>query len=208
MKRIFILMASLALVACAGSNVVIPDISSVDESTAKTLLSQKTLIPSIEYEFSDSVEKGLVIKTDPIIGSTVKQDEKVKIWISKGPRKITSSASSVEWESGADKFEFYAPYIEDGILIIDSEMTFSKKYELKDYEKTSEGYGRASITDTFAKTVPLAIETDDKIFSANTLESFKIKIPVNDLDVQKPTTIYIEFYLTTNEYTMNFSISW
>jgi hypothetical protein len=56
--------------------------------------------------------------------------------------------------------------------------------------------------------VPLAIETEDKIFSANTLESFKIKIPVNDLDVQKPTTIYIEFYLTTNEYTMNFSISW
>jgi hypothetical protein len=87
-------------------------------------------------------------------------------------------------------------------------MTFSKKYELKDYENSGAGYGRASITDTFSKTVPLAIETEDKIFSANTLESFKIKIPVNDLDVQKPTTIYIEFYLTTNEYTMNFSISW
>jgi hypothetical protein len=208
MKRILVVVASLVLVACAGSNVVIPDISSVDESTAKTLLAQKSLIPSIEYEFSDSVEKGLVIKTDPKIGSSLKQDEKVKIWISKGPRKITSSASSVEWENGADKYEFYAPYIEDGILIIDSEMIFSKKYELKDYENTGEGYGRASITDTFAKTVPLAIETDDKIFNAKTMESFKIKIPVNDLDVQKPTTIYIEFYLTTNEYKMNFSISW
>ena len=208
MKRISLIISSLVLVSCAASTVVIPDISSVDEATAKTLLSQKTLIPSIEYEFSDSIDKGLVIKTVPIIGSSVKQDEKVKIWISKGPRKITSSSSWVEWENGADEYDFFAPYIEDGILIIESTMKFSKKYELKDYENGGAGYGRASINDTFSKTVPLAIETEDKIFSANTLESFKIKIPVNDLDVQKPTTIYIEFYLTTNEYTMNFSISW
>jgi beta-lactam-binding protein with PASTA domain len=58
MKRILLIISSLVLVSCAASTVVIPDISSVDEATAKTLLSQKTLIPSIEYEFSDSIYKG------------------------------------------------------------------------------------------------------------------------------------------------------
>jgi hypothetical protein len=187
---------------------VVPDITSVDESTAKILLAQKMLIPNIEYEFNDLINEGSVIKTDPEIGSNVTQDQKIIVYISKGPKKITSKSASVEWASPDDKFEFYAPYIDDETLVIDSEMTFSKKYILKDFSKNNAGYGRASITDTFSKTVPLSIEKDDETFEAKTLEAFTIKIPISDLEVRRPTTIYLEFYLENRNYTMNFSISW
>lgn len=219
-----LLGCSILFISCASDSssdtstpisipsVIIPDIKSVDESTAKILLAQKTLIPSIEYEFSDLIEKDLVIRTDPAIGSSVEQDQKVKIWISKGPKIIESINSTIEWSDGADDFDYYGLRIEDGVLIIDMEITASKKYELYKYSVQNEGFGRASISDTFSKTVPIRIITDNQYFEAKTLEEFQIQLSVNDLDVQKPTTIYIEIYFVKNDratdYKMNFSASW
>ena len=208
-KKFSVILLSTFLVACASSSIVIPDISKVDEATAKTLLAQKSLIPSIEYEFSDSVDTGLVIKSDPEIGATAKPDDKVLIYISKGPKRITTSDSTMTHNDSRDEYEFYAPYIEDGYFVIETEFEFHKKYELLYFDKNGgKGFGRASISDTFDKVVPLIIETEDKILDPSKLEKMTIKIPVNDLDVQKPTTLYFELNFVGKDYKMSMITSW
>ena len=210
-KKVSVILLSTVLVACASSSIIIPDISNVDEATAKTLLAQKSLIPSIEYEFSDSIDTGLVIKSDPEIGATTKPDNKVLIYISKGPKRITTSDSNVTWEDGRDEFEYYdsGAYIEDGYFVLETEFKFHKKYELLDFEYNGgEGYGRASISDTFDKVVPLIIETEDKILDPSKLEKMTIKIPLNDLDVQKTTTLYFELNFEGKDYKMSMIASW
>jgi len=209
-KKVSVILLSAFLVACASSSIVIPDISKVDEATAKTLLAQKSLIPNIEYEFSDSIDAGLVIKSDPAIGTTAKSDDKIIIYVSKGPKRITATDSNITWDDSRDKFQYYEePYIEDGYFIVDVELKFYKKYELEGFEDNgNKGYGRASISDTFDKVVPLVVETEDKILDPKDFEKLRIKIPVGDLDVQKPTTLYFQIYLKGKKYDMNVSASW
>jgi hypothetical protein len=208
-KKLTFIILGFFLLGCSNSSIVIPDISLVDESTAKTLLAQKTLIPNVQYEFSDSIEKGLVIKSNPEIGATAKPDQKVTIFISKGPSKIYATNSNVSWEDSRDKFQYFKdPFIEDGYFILDVELKFYKQFELKDFDSNGGGYGRASITDTFDKVVPLEIETSDKVLDPKDFEQLRIKIPVNDLDVQKPTTLYFQLYFIGETYDMNVSVSW
>jgi hypothetical protein len=208
-NKISILLLGFLISACANSSIIIPDISLVDESTAKTLLAQKTLIPNIQYEFSDSIEEGLVIKSEPEIGSTAKPDDKITIFVSKGPKKIYASNSNVTWDDSRDKFQYFEdPFIEDGYFVLDVELKFYKAYELLEFEKRNEGYGRASISDTFDKVVPLIIETEDKVLDPKDFEKLRIKIPVKDLDVQKPTTLYFQLYFKDKTYDMNISVSW
>jgi len=207
-KKILVVLLGAFLVGCASSSIIIPDIIKVDEATAKTLLAQKSLIPSIEYDFNYAIAEGLVFKTDPEIGASVKKDDKVLIYISKGPKKIRSSNSNATWEDARDEFEFYPPYIEDGFFVLETEFKFHKKYELLYFERDGAGYGRASISDTFDKVVPLSVETEDKILDPSKLEELTIKIPVKDLDVQKPTTLYFTIYFEGKDYDMNISTSW
>jgi len=208
-NKISILLLGFLISACANSSIIIPDISLVDESTAKTLLAQKTLIPNIQYEFSDSIEEGLVIKSEPEIGSTAKPDDKITIFVSKGPKKIYASNSNVTWDDSRDKFQYFEdPFIEDGYFVLDVELKFYKSYELLEFEQRNEGYGRASISDTFDKVVPLIIETEDKVLDPKDFEKLRIKIPVKDLDVQKPTTLYFQLYFKDKTYDMNISVSW
>ena len=209
-KKISVIVLSTLLVACASTSIVIPDISKVDEATAKTLFAQKSLIPSIEYEFSNTVDEGLVIKSVPEIGATAKPDDKVIIYVSKGPKKITATDSNVTWDDGRDEFQYYEhPYIEDGYFILDVELKFYKKYELEYFEDNGNaGYGRASISDTFDKVVPVIVETEDKVLDPEDFEKLRIKIPVGDLDVKKPTTLYFQIYLKGKDYDMNVSASW
>jgi len=208
-KKVFLVFLCLVISACSNSSIIIPDISLVDESTAKTLLAQKTLIPNVQYEFSDTVNEGLVIKSIPEIGATAKPDDKIVIYISKGRKKITTLDSTMTGNDSRDDYEFYAPYIEDGYFVIETEFKFHKKYELSYFEKNGgKGFGRASISDTFDKVVPLIIETEDKILDPSKLEKMTIKIPVNDLDVKKPTNLYFELNFEGKKYKMSIIASW
>ena len=55
-------------------------------------------------------------------------------------------------------------------------------------------FGSASITDTFDKTVPIkVIYSSKKVDNNGGKTSFKVKIPLSDLGVRKPTNLYIEF---------------
>lgn len=205
---------TLVLTAC-GSSIVVPDIRGVDEVTAKTLLAGKGLIPSIEEVNSDVVEVGQVIQTEPEAGTTVQPDSRIRVFVSKGPSRIESSDSSIQWYHlgyEEDDWEFRGPYIEDGMMVIECEPKFGVAMSWRDPQKSNAGFGRASISDTFDKTVPVAIDFTKQTWPAGVRQSIELLVPVSDLDVQRPTTLYLELYTKVDgvdtDLKINFSISW
>lgn len=212
------LAASLtfSLAACsAGTKVV--DLTNTEESSASTFLLNQDLLPEISEEFSDDVEAGLVIRTEPEANTSVSPGTKVKVFVSKGPKRVESLDSNIEWynvSSGRDDWNFSSPYIDDGILTIElSDVKFARKVEWRDGEDgDGVGFGRASITDSFNKSVPISIAYEKKIVAAGQKQNFKLLIPTADLDKSKPTTIYLELYAKVGgenqDIKINFTISW
>lgn len=221
MKRIellgIILIMALLLSACGtgastnqtGNMVTIPDVTNTDEATATNILSSNGLIPVITKEYSDEVEFGTVISTTPPAGTSVEKNGKVDVMVSKGPAYIQSKDSTIQWYhvgSNEDEWSFNSPYIEEGVLTIDCEVTFGTSFKWK-----NGGFGNASITDTFDKRVPIQLEAD-KTVKAGEKTKLKILIPVTDLEVQKPTTLYVELVALIDgdeeDVKANFSMSW
>ena len=63
----------------------IPDISGLKEDEGALILSGKGLIPKREYKYHDSVERGMIIGTEPAIGSSIDGDAPVTVFVSMGP---------------------------------------------------------------------------------------------------------------------------
>lgn len=67
----------------------IPNLNRMSQTQAKKSLQSSNLkIGKIIYEYSDSVPKGEVIRTDPPIGSQIKDGEKVNLVLSRGSRLV------------------------------------------------------------------------------------------------------------------------
>ena len=141
----------------------------------------------------------------------IDKNSNVTVIISKGPSHVTASNSTIEWynvKNGKDAWSFYTPYIEEGYLYIECETTFGTSFTWK-----NDGFGTASINDTFSKKVPVELFVDSNTVTANTVQNLKIKISVNDLDVKKPTTLYVKLFALdqySNDFdvNINFTISW
>ena len=57
---------------------------------------------------------------------------------------------------------------------MDLEFKFHKQYELEEFDSNGgAGYGRASISDTFDKVVPVIIKADDKILDPKNMKNFE-----------------------------------
>ena len=101
MKRIvalvLVIVTVLSFTSCG--TVKIPQIANVDEDTAKTILASNSLIPAIKYENSEDVTKGCVIKTTPKIGSSVKKNSVVTLYISEGPELTVPDVFGIDEES-------------------------------------------------------------------------------------------------------------
>ncbi len=207
-----ILVLVITLSACGAATsdmVVVPDVTNTDEITAKNILSGNGLIPVITHEYNDEVEDGNVVSIMPSVNSPVYKNSKVDVVISKGPSYIQSKDSTISWynlEGNEDKWTFKSPYIQEGVLNIECEVTFGTSFEWK-----SGGFGNASITDTFDKRVPVQLETAKKVKSGKKTK-LKILIPTTDLEVQKPTTLYVELVALIDgderDVKANFSMSW
>ena len=216
--KIFPLMLVLVLL-CAGGCfysgtpekllVTIPDLKDVDESSAKIILANKGLIPKAEYVYSNTVAEGNVISTSPAIGSTIPPDTVVKVYVSMGPSMIYSKHSTISWYSTVDDVSFYAPYIEKGYLYIQ----FTDTVLADGVSWKSGGFGNASISDTFDKTVPLEIISEKMEWEKGEKIEFTIKIPITDLNVQRPTTLSVKLAALDSkgnqeDIKFSFSISW
>lgn len=206
MKKVVALLLVVCLlcglVGCR-KGITIPDVSQTDESTCKTLLAGKGLIPKVEYQYDDKVEKGLVIDTMPTIGSKVYEDDIVTVIVSKGKRRYdladalgamynVTGIQNFSWGDDGQKQTkgFYGPYVEEEYLYIEMFLCCKSYSQIEFYDD----FGSASITDTFDKTVPIkVIYSSKKVDNNGGKTSFKVKIPLSDLGVQKPTNLYIEF---------------
>ena len=195
--------------------IAVPDVLNIDEQTAKNVCSSKGLIPKVEYAYDDYVDEGNVIKTSPNIGDGLKSDDTVTLTVSKGPSYIMSNHSTISWQSvgySQDEWDFYSPYIKNGILYIECEVTFAETIKWKNW-KNNEGFGNASITDTFDKVVPVVIQAKSETCPANEQKTIVLQIPLSDLNVSKPTTMSLQL-IALNQYdsqvnvNIKFSMTW
>ena len=173
--------------------ITVPDIDDTDETTAKNLLSSNGLIPKIEYEFDDDTEQGNVIRTSPLTGTKVEKNSKVTVYISKGSSYIEAKNAGMSWyniSADKDQWNIYNPYIKEETLFVDCEATFS--CPLKWIH--NQGIGYASITDTFDKAVPINADFEKQSINANEMQHMTFKIPLGDLNVSKPTDMYLRLY--------------
>lgn len=90
-KTVLLLMAfilSLGFCGCAqsASSITIPDVEKLDVDTAKSLLTDKGLIPKLEYELNEKYDDGTVIRTAPAIGSEVSKDTVITLYVCKDDR--------------------------------------------------------------------------------------------------------------------------
>ncbi len=73
------------------------DLTGAELSAAQNFLNGLGLKPNILpiQEFSDTVEVGCVIRTDPLPGQPLSQGQTIKIWYSKGPETIKAKVPNV-----------------------------------------------------------------------------------------------------------------
>lgn len=69
-------------------DVEIPDVSNMEYEEAMAELQNLNLKTDRELTYSEDVEEGIVIETDPEAGSTVKEEDNVTIIVSQGKEKI------------------------------------------------------------------------------------------------------------------------
>ena len=225
---ILVVVLSVSLGACvvqpAEKLIMIPDIEKLDVATAKTLLAGKGLIPKVEYEYNNNYDYDLVIRTEPAIGSKVSEDTPVTLYVCKGP-SYYELPDNVGWMgniNGIDDFiwdkedpkglgtkNFYRMRLEEGYLYIPMKLNCKSQYNIEFYGD----FGTASINDTFDKTVPIKVIYDSKnVDNRGGDTNFEVKIPLNDLGVQKPTNIYINFDFLVNgnreTFQAGFNLTW
>jgi hypothetical protein len=209
-------LMTLTLASCSSPKAKVPDLSGSDLASAKTVLTNLGFVPTIQEAYSDKVEADLVIKTKPAFGTEVDTNSKVTIVISKGPKTIYAADSQLLWtyvSYGEDDWNFDHPYIEEGKLHVKfTSVTFMASVKWKDDNENGYGFGLASITDTFDKSIPLQINWDKQYNGYGDEQSFEIVVPVTDLEVQKPTNLYLKLYAfidgTDDEVSADLSITW
>ena len=110
---------------------------------------------------------------------------------------------------GEDFWEFFRPYVSEGVLYIDCSVTFASTFEWSDPSDTGKIMGIASLNDSFEKTVPISAKYTNKQCKANERQDFMLEIPLNSLGEGTPTNVYIKLY-TRDSVTINidFNIAW
>jgi hypothetical protein len=216
LSALVLVASSLVLVGCSAAGTEVPDLAKTDEASASTFLLNQDLLPEIVYEYSDSIESGFVVKTEPGSGEVVSPGTKVKVFVSEGPRRVESKDSNLEWTYvgyAADDWNFSSPYIEDKMLVIETyDVKFGTALEWRKGDSSTTGFGRAAINDRFDKAVPISFEFEKKKVTAGEKQDFKILVPTSDLDNGQPTTLYLELYAkvggSPRDVKINFTITW
>lgn len=79
----------LILVVGSGRNVYhVPDLTGKTLKEAQEALDALGLVSSLNYEDSEEIEKDVVIRTEPVAGKEVSQEQQIVLWLSNGPQAI------------------------------------------------------------------------------------------------------------------------
>ena len=140
------------------------------------------------------------------------------MFISLGPKYVEAGEGTIRWyhidSDHPDEWDFYNPQILENDLYILCHPTFGTSFTL-----SSNGFGYASIDDTFENKVPLTLLDPDlnsfpenKAIKAGEPFEFYIKIPMKNLGTERPTFLACEIYIELNgrqdKIELFFTVSW
>ena len=201
--------------------VKVPDVSGIEEEKAKTSVESKGLLPAVIYEYSDKIDRGVVIRTDLEVEAEVDCNSKITLFVSRGPSHVKAKLGTVKWENidkeNPDKWTFAAPEIKDGYLYILCRTTFGSDFTFKD-----RGGGSAVSGDErgFFNTEAsieilhrdLSVLDYGLSVSAGDTKDFVIKIPLDELGDDRPSLVECAInYIKDGkeaEMSVKFGIAW
>ncbi|MGL6201086.1 MAG: Stk1 family PASTA domain-containing Ser/Thr kinase [Lachnospiraceae bacterium] len=108
----------------------VPDVSGMNEDEARKALINKGFLSeniSTDYDYSDDVSSGEVIKTSPAAGSDASEDTEITIWVSKGAKK--AEKVSVPSIVGKSESEAKSAITSAGLTVGSISEEYSDSYE-------------------------------------------------------------------------------
>lgn len=203
-----------------AKDVDVPDVTGKTAEAAMATLEDKNLTVSREFEFSNDVPSGQVIRQDPKAGKTVKEGTKVTIYVSQGTEsiKVTDVRGKSEADAKAALSDFdvtttteHSDTVAEGNVI--SQSISGGQYAEKGASITivvSSGPEQVSyyikfpvkaltnVTVTSADISLYKAESSDLIQSWSGITSFPYTVEAHGIDVPKGTIVITWHYTDSN----------
>lgn len=203
-----------------AKDVDVPDVTGKTAEAAMATLEDKNLTVSREFEFSNDVPSGQVIRQDPKAGKTVKEGTKVTIYVSQGTEsiKVTDVRGKSEADAKAALSDFdvtttteHSDTVAEGNVISQSisggqyaekgasiTIVVSSGPEKISYYIKSPVKAPTNVTVTSADSSLYKAESSDLIHSWSGITSFPYTVEAHDIDVPKGTIVITWHYTDSN----------
>ena len=203
-----------------AKDVDVPDVTGKTAEAAMATLEDKNLTVSREFEFSNDVPSGQVIRQDPKAGKTVKEGTKVTIYVSQGTEsiKVTDVRGKSEADAKAALSDFdvtttteHSDNVAEGNVISQSisggqyaekgasiTIVVSSGPEKISYYIKSPVKAPTNVTVTSADISLYKAESSDLIHSWSGITSFPYTVEAHDIDVPKGTIVITWHYTDSN----------
>lgn len=203
-----------------AKEVDVPDVTGKTSDAAMATLEDKNLTVSREFEFSNDVPAGQVIRQDPKSGSTVKEGTKVTIYVSQGSEsvKVPDVRGKSEADAKAALSEFavtttteHSDSVDSGNVISQSidagqyadkgaaiTIVISSGPEKVTYYINSKVSAPTDVTVTSADIELYKSESNDLIQNWSGVTSFPYTLEAHGIDVPKGTIVITWHYTDAN----------
>ena len=203
-----------------AKDVDVPDVTGKTAEAAMAKLEDNNLTVSREFEFSNDVPSGQVIRQDPKAGKTVKEGTKVTIYVSQGTEslKVTNVTGKSEADAKSALSDFnvtttteHSDSVAEGNVISQSiaggnyaekgasiTIVVSSGPEKISYYIKSPVKAPTNVTVTSADISLYKAESSDLIQSWSGITSFPYTVEAHDIDVPKGTIVITWHYTDSN----------
>ena len=203
-----------------AKDVDVPDVTGKTAEAAMATLEDKNLTVSREFEFSNDVPSGQVIRQDPKAGKTVKEGTKVTIYVSQGTEsiKVTDVRGKSEADAKAALSDFdvtttteHSDTVAEGNVISQSisggqyaekgasiTIVVSSGPEQVSYYVKSPVKAPTNVTVTSADISLYKAESSELIQSWSGITSFPYTVEAHGIDVPKGTIVITWHYTDSN----------
>lgn len=135
--------------------VIVPSVVGTDEDTAKTVMLNNGFIPTVEEEFSDTVELGKVTRTSIEANQSVPKNSPIVIYVSKGGANFKPTSMKWSWTNCGTKYDDKWTIDQYSCMITDNVLGFEPVGELCDVV-----LGLAGVSVSAINGVPITIQCE------------------------------------------------
>lgn len=225
MKRTVAIICLFLIVfsfSSCSKKVDVPDLSSCDTESAKSLLVNLGLVPVFENEYSDEIKAGLVVRSEPAYNEKVENGSKITVFVSLG----ASVDKAESWQGSYTKpFEYYnenSSYLmnidnltfDNDKIVFDISVVFGYHLDYSDtymsglYKFKFPSEVTAYLCGTSVKA---SLEGDAvDVYQANCNNGecinhrLKVTIPIELIDNKRPLEIVLDFPFYSSHYCMDY----